>query len=45
MSFNNLKASKPKISLIFGLSFLALGGVLGKEKLKSPRATETSAAK
>ena len=44
-SFSSLKASRPSISLILGLSFVAFGGVLGKLKLNKPSATETIAAR
>ena len=44
LSFNNFKASKPKIPEIETVSSLfILGGVFGKKKLKTPKTTDTIA--
>ena len=44
LSFNNFKASKPKIlEIVTVSSLLILGGVLGKKKLKTPKTTDTIA--
>ena len=45
-SFSNFKASRPNISLIFGLAVpFPFGGVLGKLKLNKPSVTDTIDAK